>query len=119
MLFRRNDAGKRIGAMATEGGLHRIEKTLSACAAPRGAERGGGLIPGRGATPESMLPRAAAFGQNDILYLAPRATQNTWYPNSFLAPIEMNEPWLSSALSLVAALVDRLASDGISSGRVG
>ena len=66
------------------------------------------LLHGRGAAPESMLPLAQAFGRDDILYLLPRAAGNTWYPNSFLAPIEANEPWLSSALSVVGALVSRL-----------
>jgi len=105
--------------MATEGELHRIESTLAAGASPKDAKAAVILIHGRGATPESMLPLAEAFGRTDIFYLAPRATQNTWYPNSFLAPIEMNGPWLSSALSLIGALVDRLATDGFSSDRVG
>ena len=105
--------------MAAEGGLHRIENTLAAGASPKDAKAAVILVHGRGATPESMLPLAEAFGRDDIFYLAPRATQNTWYPNSFLAPIEMNEPWLSSALSLLGALVDRLAADGFSSDRIG
>ena len=105
--------------MAAEGGLHRIENTLAAGASPKDAKAAVILIHGRGATPESMLPLAEGFGREDIFYLAPRANQNTWYPNSFLAPIEMNEPWLSSALSLLGAIVDRLASDGFSSDRVG
>jgi predicted esterase len=66
-----------------------------------------------------MLPLADAFGRDDIHYLAARAAGNTWYPNSFLAPIEANEPWLSSALALIAALVARLADDGFGSERVG
>ena len=77
------------------------------------------LVHGRGATPESMLPLADAFGRDDILYLAPRAGGNTWYPNSFLAPIEANEPWLSSALGVIAALVARLEADGFTSDRIG
>jgi phospholipase/carboxylesterase len=105
--------------MAAEGGLHRVENTLAAGASPKDAKAAVVLIHGRGATPESMLPLAEAFGRNDIVYLAPRATQNTWYPNSFLAPIEVNEPWLSSALSLLGLLVDRLAADGLLSDRVG
>jgi len=105
--------------MAEESGLHRIENTLAAGASPKDAKAAVILVHGRGATPESMLPLAEGFGRDDIFYLAPRATQNTWYPNSFLAPIEMNEPWLSSALSLLGALVDRLAVDGFSSDRIG
>jgi len=105
--------------MAAEGGLHRVENTLAAGAPPKDAKAAVILVHGRGATPESMLPLAEGFGRDDIHYLAPRATQNTWYPNSFLAPIEINEPWLSSALSLLGALVDRLAADGFSADRVG
>ena len=29
--------------------------------------------------------------------VAPQAARQTWYPNSFRAPIANNEPWLSSA----------------------
>jgi phospholipase/carboxylesterase len=105
--------------MAADGGLHEAEGTLAAGASPKDARAAVILIHGRGATPESMLPLAEAFGRDDVFYLAPRATQNTWYPNSFLAPIETNEPWLSSALALVGSLVDRLATDGFSSDRVG
>ena len=39
----------------------------------------------------------------DVLYLAPQAAGNTWYPKSFLAPIEENEPWLGSALRVPVA----------------
>jgi phospholipase/carboxylesterase len=105
--------------MAAEGGLHRIENTLAAGAPIGEAKAAVILVHGRGATPESMLPLAEAFGRDDIACLAPRATQNTWYPNSFLAPIGMNEPWLSSALSLLRDLVNRLAADGFSSDRIG
>ena len=50
------------------------------------------LIHGRGATAESMMPLAEAFGRDDIAYVAPQAAQNTWYPQSFLAPLAANEP---------------------------
>ena len=33
--------------------------------------------------------------------LAPEAAGHTWYPNSFLAPLNVNEPWLSSALQVL------------------
>jgi predicted esterase len=99
--------------------LHRVEDTIAAGAPIRAAKAAVILVHGRGATPESMLPLAEAFGRDDISYLAPRAAQNTWYPNSFLAPIEANEPWLSSALAVLGALVGRLESDGFSAERIG
>jgi predicted esterase len=77
------------------------------------------LVHGRGATAESMLPLAELFGREDIAYFAPQATGHSWYPYSFMAPTEANEPYLSSALSLIAALVDQLAAKGFEADRVG
>ena len=105
--------------MAAAGALHRVEDTLVAGSPARSAKAAVVLVHGRGASPESMLPLAEAFGGDDIRYLAPRATRNTWYPNSFLAPIETNEPWLSSALTLLAALMEQLTAEGFSSEQVG
>ncbi len=99
-------------------GLHRAENTLVAGAAAADAKAAAILVHGRGGTPESMLPLVDAFGHDDILYLAPRATGNTWYPNSFLAPIETNEPWLSSALQTIGALVARLDGEGFGAERI-
>ncbi len=98
--------------------VHRIENTLVAGAPRERANAAAILIHGRGATPESMLPLAEAFGRDDFRYVAPRATGNTWYPNSFLAPIEANEPWLSSALALVGALVARLEDEEFETSKV-
>jgi predicted esterase len=77
------------------------------------------LIHGRGATAESMMPLADAFGRSDIACIAPRATANTWYPYPFTAPLRANEPWLSSALAVIGALVERLAAEGFPPERVG
>ena len=57
------------------------------------------LIHGRGATAESILELADFLPHPDLAYLAPQAGNNTWYPNSFLSPMEQNEPYLSSALA--------------------
>src|SRR5262249_28361403 len=51
-------------------------------------------------------------------FLAPQAAGGTWYPNSFRAPIESNEPWLSSAIGVIGALLDRLAAAGLPPERV-
>jgi predicted esterase len=45
--------------------------------------------------------------------LAPQAAGNTWYPYSFLSPIERNEPGLSSALQVVGDLVAQVEAAGI------
>jgi len=76
------------------------------------------MIHGRGATAESILTLADEFNQNAFAYFAPQAAGGTWYPNRFLAPIESNEPWLSSALSAVDETVAKVTSAGISYERI-
>jgi len=71
------------------------------------------LVHGRGATAESILALTDEFHRNDFAYLATQARGNTWYPNSFLAPIASNEPGLSSALDAIQSVLDRLLSVGI------
>ncbi len=71
------------------------------------------MVHGRGASAEDILPLASHLAVNDFALLAPQATGNTWYPYSFLVPPAQNEPWLSSALSLVGEMVDDLIAEGI------
>ena len=76
------------------------------------------LLHGRGATAEGMLDLAEVFAQPDMAYLAPQAPGRTWYPHSFLAPIEQNEPHLSRALAQVDALVGELGHNGFAPEKV-
>jgi predicted esterase len=69
------------------------------------------LLHGRGATADDILSLAAEFDQSGFAYLAPQASGNTWYPNRFMEQIARNEPWLSSALNVVATLLERLAPE--------
>ena len=71
------------------------------------------LIHGRGATADSMLPLADVIAMPDLCYLAPQAEGYTWYPQSFMAPAETNEPFLSSALSRIAAIISGILDAGI------
>lgn len=73
------------------------------------------MIHGRGANAADILGLASHLNVSDYALLAPEATNNTWYPNSFLAKPEQNEPWLSSALELVQDVVDKVTAQGISS----
>jgi predicted esterase len=100
-------------------GPHRIDDTIAAGAPLHRAKAALILVHGRGATAGSMLPLAEAFGRDDIDYVAPQAAANTWYPYTFLSPIEANEPWLSSALSLIGALISELGQKGFAPERIG
>lgn len=66
------------------------------------------MIHGRGATAESILTLVPAIDMPGFVYLAPQAAGNTWYPNSFLAPIPSNEPGISSGLAAIDDIMERI-----------
>jgi predicted esterase len=71
------------------------------------------MVHGRGASAEDMLRLAAELGTTDVAYLAPQAAGRTWYPCSFLSPIQDNEPGISSGLRVLSGLVNGLAAQQI------
>ena len=71
------------------------------------------MVHGRGASADDILGLAPELEARDFAYLAPQAAGHTWYPNRFLAPLESNEPGLSSALSVLAALESQVTEGGI------
>lgn len=64
------------------------------------------LLHGRGGTAIDILGLAQEFCDPTFYKVALQATNNSWYPYSFMAEEETNEPWLSSALKLVKRLID-------------
>lgn len=71
------------------------------------------LVHGRGASAEDILSLGRELGRPDLAYLAPQAEGCSWYPYSFMAALERNEPGLSNGLALIGHLVDRLGGEGI------
>lgn len=71
------------------------------------------MIHGRGADARDILGVASHLNVSEYALQAPEATNNTWYPYSFMAKPEQNEPWLSSALDLLKAMVDEVTKEGI------
>jgi phospholipase/carboxylesterase len=71
------------------------------------------MIHGRGANANDILSVADYLNVKDFALLAPEATNNTWYPYSFMAPASQNEPWLSSSLNLIKGLVSDINGKGI------
>jgi phospholipase/carboxylesterase len=92
---------------------HRDQPVLQAGQPLTEAEGAVILLHGRGATAEDILGLASAFERPTLAYLAPAATGHTWYPYSFLAPLEKNEPWLTSALKKIGATVEHVIASGI------
>jgi predicted esterase len=91
-----------------------------ATAGPPLAEARGAVIltHGRGGSAADMLALAGAFDRPQFHYVAPQTPGNTWYPYSFLAPIESNEPHLSHALATVGAIVDDVELAGVGGDRI-
>ncbi|WP_118195078.1 alpha/beta hydrolase [Albibacterium indicum] len=71
------------------------------------------MIHGRGGSAEDILSLSQHLNVEDYTLLAPQATNHTWYPHSFIAPAEQNEPWLSSAIETIDLTVDTAIRAGI------
>jgi predicted esterase len=97
---------------------HAGQPLLRSGPSPKDARLVAIMLHGRGASAEDILGLAQQFSARDIAYVAPQAAGSTWYPHSFLAPIARNEPWLGSALRVIAGLVEDLAQQGIPSERL-
>ena len=107
--------------------LHEGEATV-ALGAPLGAARAAVVaLHGRGALAAGIaetVARELGVGPDSVrdvarvAILAPQARHQTWYPQSFLAPFEANQPWLDSALARVEGVFDQLERAGLSFERV-
>ncbi len=71
------------------------------------------MLHGRGASAQSIISLQDNLDLIDASILAPQAANSSWYPYSFLVPVELNQPALDSALQLVDQLVAEIAAAGI------
>ncbi len=76
------------------------------------------MVHGRGATAESILTLVPALDSEGFAFLATQAHGNTWYPNSFLAPILSNEPGISSGVQALADAIATVRAAGIPDERI-
>ena len=76
------------------------------------------LLHGRGGSADDILGLAGEFDLPELAYVAPEAEGRAWYPYSFLAPIQQNEPWLTKSLETVSQTVDDVVRAGISRERI-
>ena len=78
------------------------------------------MVHGRGASAESILTLAPALAAPGVAYLAPQAggsQGNQWYPYGFMAPIERNEPGISSGMRAIERVLMQIEAAGIPSSR--
>ncbi|WP_330633417.1 alpha/beta hydrolase [Halocatena halophila] len=94
-------------------------QTLATAGSPLSAATGACVfVHGRGATAQGILGMRSEFTVSDIAFLAPQAANNTWYPNAFTAPVEMNEPGRSSGLEAIDTVIDEITANDIPRKRV-
>jgi len=87
---------------------HAGQPILRAGAAPDAARAAMIMIHGRNAAPANILDLVPVLDRPEFLYVAPAAAGGTWYPLSFMAPREKNEPGISSGLGVIESLVNDL-----------
>jgi predicted esterase len=87
------------------GGPHQGQPVLEAGEQLSKARAAMILVHGRGASAADIMTLGAELMQPGFAYLAPQAAGNTWYPYPFTAPMESNEPYLSSALEVLATVL--------------
>lgn len=71
------------------------------------------MLHGRGAMALGMLQLATDLDGDGVAFLALQAADRTWYPDRFVAPIENNEPHLSSALAAVGRVLEDADDAGV------
>jgi predicted esterase len=76
------------------------------------------MVHGRNAGPENILDLVPRLARPNVSYLAPAAANRTWYPYSFMADIASNEPGITSGISVLLALVQRIEAAGVARERV-
>lgn len=95
--------------------LHQAQPLLTAGTPLEEADVAVVLLHGRGASAKDILTVADELNTARVAYLAPQAAGHQWYPNRFFAPVASNEPWLTSAFSVLSALLASINQAGIPS----
>jgi phospholipase/carboxylesterase len=76
------------------------------------------MVHGRNAAPENILELSDVLDRPEFAYVGPAAAGGTWYPYSFMAPREQNEPGISSGLAVIESLVTTLLARGFAAERI-
>lgn len=74
------------------------------------------LLHGRGASAADIIRLGDTLVGQDgegVAFLAPQATDNTWYPVSGFLPQDQLAPWLESALTVIDDVIDSVIDAGI------
>lgn len=92
---------------------HADQPVVTAGAPSMAAEVAVVLVHGRGATADGVVNLAESFYRHGAAFFAPQASRSRWFPYAAAAPVERNEPHLSSAVDAVERALDTVADTGI------
>lgn len=67
------------------------------------------LLHGRGGNAQELLRLGMEICDSDCCLIAPEATNNVWYPQSFMEDEALNEPYLSLTVKEIKELIDQTA----------
>ena len=76
------------------------------------------MLHGRGGSSADIISLAQHLHAEDTHIIGPQATNNSWYPYSFMAPVKENQPWLTSALDLLEEVFIDIENAGLTSQQV-
>lgn len=74
------------------------------------------LLHGRGASAADIIrlgDSLVSSDAKDVAFLAPQATNSTWYPVSGFLPQDQLAPWLESSLLVIDEIIDTITNAGI------
>jgi predicted esterase len=97
---------------------HAGHKVYAAGPAPDKASAFLLLMHGRGASAQDILSIYHELKLDGLLAAAPQAAGSAWYPHSFLAPLESNQPYLDSALNQMESIVAQMMANGFPSHKI-
>jgi phospholipase/carboxylesterase len=121
MSSRPQRRSKKAHAMTPEQGHQLIETTgtIWTGTEPHKAHTFMIAIHGRGADAGSILSLAQELDVSGVCWIAPQAPQRTWYPQSFIAPLAANEPYLGQSLDRIAGLLNAVENTGVEPDAIG
>lgn len=71
------------------------------------------FVHGLGSSPCETRNLAVGLANPSICFIMPAAPGGTWYPESFLAPLEKNEPTLTMSLARYGRIVEAALGEGL------
>lgn len=63
------------------------------------------LLHGRGSSARDIMTLAPQFNHEGLAFAAPQADEQSWFPYSFLVPVQQNSPGIPSAMTVIRSLV--------------